>query len=183
MGNEDCEKCVEARTLRDQRSSPRVSARSKPSQSRTPHPRFAVQAHGACHDGRSASGSRRCRGAARPHQTATLGGGRSRSRFSQTAPEGTSAGTEPATFPRGMDGNEIMSGFLNCATLIGNLGQDPEVRSTVAGKKVVTLSLATSESWRDQRTGERMERTEWHRIVIFNEPLAEIAEKYLTKGA
>jgi single-strand DNA-binding protein len=76
-----------------------------------------------------------------------------------------------------------MSGYLNKATLIGNLGQDPEVRATQAGSKIVTLSVATSESWNDQRSGERRERTEWHRVVIFNEGLATIAEKYLVKGA
>jgi single-strand DNA-binding protein len=76
-----------------------------------------------------------------------------------------------------------MSGYLNRVQLIGNLGQDPEVRSTTAGKKIVTLSIATSESWNDAQSGERRERTEWHRVVIFNEGLAKIAEKYLVKGA
>jgi len=76
-----------------------------------------------------------------------------------------------------------MSGYLNRVQLIGNLGQDPEVRATQAGKKIVTLSIATSESWKDRHTGERMQSTEWHRIVIFNEGLATIAEQYLTKGA
>jgi len=76
-----------------------------------------------------------------------------------------------------------MSGYLNRVQLIGNLGQDPEVRITQAGRKIVTLNIATSESWRDQRSGERIERTEWHRVVIFNEGLAGIAEEYLTKGA
>lgn len=76
-----------------------------------------------------------------------------------------------------------MSGFLNRVQLIGNLGQDPEVRTTQAGKKIVTLRIATSESWRDERSGERVERTEWHRVVVFNETLAGIAEKHLTKGA
>ncbi len=76
-----------------------------------------------------------------------------------------------------------MSGYLNRVQLIGNLGQDPEVRATQAGKKIVTLSIATSESWNDAQSGERRERTEWHRVVIFNEGLAKIAEKYLTKGA
>ena len=69
-----------------------------------------------------------------------------------------------------------MSGYLNKATLIGNLGRDPEVRSTQAGKQVVTLSIATTESWKDPRSGERMERTEWHRVVIWNEGLGKIAE-------
>jgi single-strand DNA-binding protein len=76
-----------------------------------------------------------------------------------------------------------MSGYLNRVQLIGNLGQDPEVRSTQAGKMIVTLSIATGESWNDAQSGERRERTEWHRVVIFNEGLAKIAEKYLTKGA
>jgi single-strand DNA-binding protein len=76
-----------------------------------------------------------------------------------------------------------MSGFLNRVQLIGNLGRDPEVRTTQAGGKVVTLSIATSESWKDQRSGDRIERTEWHRVVIFSEGLAETAEKYLAKGA
>ena len=78
---------------------------------------------------------------------------------------------------------EIMSGYLNKATLIGNLGQDPEVRNMQNGGQVVTLSIATSESWKDQRSGERRERTEWHKVVIFNEGLGKIAEQYLTKGA
>jgi len=76
-----------------------------------------------------------------------------------------------------------MSGSLNRATLIGNLGHDPEVRTTQNGGRVVTLSLATSESWKDDTTGERRERTEWHRIVIFSEALGKIAEQYLVKGA
>lgn len=76
-----------------------------------------------------------------------------------------------------------MSGYLNRVQLIGNLGHDPEVRMTQAGKRIVTLSIATTESWKDPRSGERRERTEWHRVVIFNEGLAGIAEQYLTKGA
>ena len=76
-----------------------------------------------------------------------------------------------------------MSGFLNKATLIGNLGQDPEIRTTQSGSRIVTLSIATSEKWMDNRSGDRRERTEWHRIVIFNEPLGALAEKYLKKGA
>ena len=69
-----------------------------------------------------------------------------------------------------------MSGFLNKATLIGNLGRDPEVRTTRDGKQVVTLSIATSESWNDQHSGERRQRTEWHRVVIWTEGLGKIAE-------
>lgn len=72
---------------------------------------------------------------------------------------------------------------VNKVILIGNLGRDPEVRSTQDGAKIVQLSLATSESWKDRATGERRERTEWHRVVIFNERLAEIAEQYLRKGS
>jgi len=75
-----------------------------------------------------------------------------------------------------------MSGFLNRVQLIGNLGRDPEVRTTQAGKSVVTLSVATSESWKDDR-GNRVQRTEWHRVVIFSEGLCKIAEQYLTEGA
>jgi single-strand DNA-binding protein len=75
-----------------------------------------------------------------------------------------------------------MSGFLNEVTLIGNLGQDPEVRCTQAGSKIATISLATSDSWTDQRSGERIERTEWHRVVIFAQGLVGVVEKYLRKG-
>ncbi len=70
----------------------------------------------------------------------------------------------------------------NVAQLIGNLGRDPEVRSTQNGK-VVSLSIATSESWKDKHTGERKERTEWHRVVLFNPGLCDLAEKYLVKGS
>ena len=76
----------------------------------------------------------------------------------------------------------MMSGFLNKVQLIGNLGRDPEVRSTQSGKKVVTLNIATGESWKDA-SGNKVERTEWHRVVIWNEGLGDIAEKYLVKGA
>ena len=76
-----------------------------------------------------------------------------------------------------------MAGSVNKVILVGNLGRDPEVRHTQDGKKIVNLSVATSESWRDRGTGERKERTEWHRVVIFNENLADVAEKYLRKGA
>ena len=72
---------------------------------------------------------------------------------------------------------------LNKVTLIGNLGKDPEMRTTQSGARIANLSLATAENWKDKHSGERRERTEWHRIVIFNERLAEIAEKYLRKGA
>ena len=71
---------------------------------------------------------------------------------------------------------------LNRATLIGNLGRDPEIRSTQTGDKVASLSLATAESWKDRNSGERRERTEWHRVVVWGN-LAEIAERYLRKGS
>jgi len=76
-----------------------------------------------------------------------------------------------------------MAGSINKVILIGNLGRDPEMRSTNDGTRVVNLALATSENWRDRVSGERKERTEWHRVVIFNERLAEVAEKYLRKGS
>lgn len=76
-----------------------------------------------------------------------------------------------------------MAGSVNKVILVGNLGRDPEVRHTQDGKPVVNLSVATSETWKDRNTGERQERTEWHRVVIFNENLARIAEQYLRKGS
>lgn len=76
-----------------------------------------------------------------------------------------------------------MAGSVNKVILVGNLGRDPEIRSTQDGTKVANLSLATSETWRDRNSGERRERTEWHRVVIFNERLCEVAEKYLRKGS
>ncbi len=76
-----------------------------------------------------------------------------------------------------------MAGSVNKVILIGNLGRDPEVRTTQDGTKGVNFTLATSESWNDRASGERKERTEWHRVVIFNERLAEIAERYLRKGS
>jgi single-strand DNA-binding protein len=77
----------------------------------------------------------------------------------------------------------IMAGSVNKVILVGNLGADPEVRSLPSGSKVVNLSVATSDSWRDRNTGERKERTEWHRVVIFNEGLTKVAEQYLRKGS
>lgn len=76
-----------------------------------------------------------------------------------------------------------MAGSINKVTLVGNLGRDPEVRTTQEGSKIVNLSLATSERWKDRSTGEQRERTEWHRVVIFNENLGRIAEQYLRKGS
>ena len=76
-----------------------------------------------------------------------------------------------------------MAGSVNKVILVGNLGADPEVRSTKDGRPVVTLSVATSESWKDKNTGERREKTEWHRVVLFSEGLCRIAEQYLKKGS
>lgn len=76
-----------------------------------------------------------------------------------------------------------MAGSVNKVILVGNLGRDPEVRHANDGTKIVNLSIATSESWKDKATGERKDRTEWHRVVIFNDKLGEVAEKYLHKGS
>jgi len=76
-----------------------------------------------------------------------------------------------------------MAGSVNKVILVGNLGRDPEVRQTQAGADIVHLNLATSDSWRDKASGERKERTEWHRVVIFNEHLGKVAKQYLKKGA
>ena len=76
-----------------------------------------------------------------------------------------------------------MAGSVNKVILVGNLGRDPDIRSMQDGNKVVNLSVATSESWRDRNSGERKEKTEWHRVVIFNENLAKVAEQYLRKGS
>ncbi|MDO8360810.1 MAG: single-stranded DNA-binding protein [Devosia sp.] len=76
-----------------------------------------------------------------------------------------------------------MAGSVNKVILVGNLGADPEVRTLPSGNKVVNLSVATSDSWRDKNSGERKEKTEWHRVVIFSEGLAKVAEQYLKKGA
>lgn len=75
-----------------------------------------------------------------------------------------------------------MAGSANRVILVGNLGKDPEVRTTQAGAKVVSLTLATSETWKDRASGEKRERTEWHRVVVFNERLADVAERFLRKG-
>jgi single-strand DNA-binding protein len=76
-----------------------------------------------------------------------------------------------------------MAGSVNKVILVGNLGFDPEIRHTQDGRPIVNLRLATTDTWRDKTTGERKERTEWHRIVIFNENLCKVAEQYLKKGA
>ena len=76
-----------------------------------------------------------------------------------------------------------MSGSVNKVTLVGNLGRDPEVRAMQNGDKIIQLSVATSDRWKDKSTGEQRERTEWHRVVIFNDALGRIAEQYLKKGS
>ena len=76
-----------------------------------------------------------------------------------------------------------MAGSVNKVILIGNVGNDPEIKTTQSGSRLVNLSLATSESWKDKATGERKERTEWHSVAIFNEHLGRIAEQYLRKGS
>jgi len=76
-----------------------------------------------------------------------------------------------------------MAGSVNKVILVGNLGADPEIRRTQDGRPIANLRIATSETWRDKATGERKEKTEWHRVVIFNEGLCKVAEQYLKKGA
>ena len=76
-----------------------------------------------------------------------------------------------------------MAGSVNKVILIGNLGRDPEIRTTQDGTRIANFSLATSENWRDKASGERRERTEWHRVVIFNDRLVDVVEKYVKKGA
>jgi single-strand DNA-binding protein len=76
-----------------------------------------------------------------------------------------------------------MAGSVNKVILIGNLGADPEIRRTQDGKPIANLNIATSESWRDRNSGERREKTEWHRVVIFSEPLCKVVEQYLKKGS
>src|SRR5579871_5599012 len=76
-----------------------------------------------------------------------------------------------------------MAGSVNKVILVGNLGADPEIRRTQDGRPIAHLRIATAETWRDKATGERRERTEWHRVVIFNEGLAKVAEQYLKKGS
>ena len=76
-----------------------------------------------------------------------------------------------------------MAGSVNKVILVGNVGKDPEIRRTQDGRPIASLSLATSETWRDKSTGERKEKTEWHRVVVFSEPLCKIVEQYVKKGA
>ncbi|WP_120496502.1 single-stranded DNA-binding protein [Kiloniella sp. EL199] len=76
-----------------------------------------------------------------------------------------------------------MAGSVNKVILVGNLGRDPEIRSMQSGQRVANLNIATSESWKDRNTGERRDKTEWHRVVIFNDRLVDVAEKFLRKGS
>ncbi len=76
-----------------------------------------------------------------------------------------------------------MAGSVNKVILVGNLGRDPEIRTTQGGTRIANLSVATSETWRDRASGERKERTEWHRVVIFNDRLVDVVERYLKKGS
>lgn len=76
-----------------------------------------------------------------------------------------------------------MSGSVNKVILIGNLGRDPEIRTMQGGAKVCNLAIATSESWKDKNSGERKEKTEWHRVVIFNDRMVDVVERFLKKGA
>lgn len=76
-----------------------------------------------------------------------------------------------------------MASSVNKVILVGNLGKDPEVRNSPDGSKIITFSIATSETWKDKMTGERKDKTEWHRVVVFNDKLGEVAERYLRKGS
>ena len=76
-----------------------------------------------------------------------------------------------------------MAGSVNKVILVGNLGRDPEIRSTQDGREIATLALATSESWKDKSTGERKEKTEWHRVVVFNDGLVNVIKNYIKKGS
>ena len=87
------------------------------------------------------------------------------------------------SFASNFEWRAAMAGSVNKVILVGNLGKDPEIRRTQDGRPIANLSIATSETWRDKATGERKEKTEWHRVVIFNEGLCKVAEQYLKKGA
>jgi single-strand DNA-binding protein len=89
----------------------------------------------------------------------------------------------PAIFAGNIEWRAAMAGSVNKVILIGNLGKDPEIRRTQDGRPIANLTVATSETWRDKNTGERKEKTEWHRVVIFNEGLCKVVEQYVKKGA
>ena len=89
----------------------------------------------------------------------------------------------PVIFAGNIEWRAVMAGSVNKVILIGNLGKDPEIRRTQDGRPIANLTVATSETWRDKNTGERKEKTEWHRVVIFNEGLCKVVEQYVKKGA
>jgi len=89
----------------------------------------------------------------------------------------------PGIFAGNIEWRAAMAGSVNKVILVGNLGKDPEIRRTQDGRPIANLTVATSETWRDKNSGERKEKTEWHRVVIFSEGLCKIAEQYLKKGA
>jgi len=95
----------------------------------------------------------------------------------------TARGGWPAIFAGNIEWRAVMAGSVNKVILIGNLGKDPEIRRTQDGRPIANLTVATSETWRDKNTGERKEKTEWHRVVIFNEGLCKVVEQYVKKGA
>jgi single-strand DNA-binding protein len=90
---------------------------------------------------------------------------------------------QPQRYAKSERRGDIMAGSVNKVILIGNLGRDPEIRTTQDGTKVANLSIATSENWRDKNSGERREKTEWHRVVVFNDRLVDVIEKYVKKGS
>lgn len=97
--------------------------------------------------------------------------------------KGATRSATEALVERSVGLEDSMAGSVNKVILVGNLGKDPEVRTTQSGMKIVNLALATSEAWNDKASGERQERTEWHRVVIMNDRLADVAEKFLKKGS
>src|SRR6185437_9020332 len=112
------------------------------------------------------------------------GGSRVGGRFDQPRVRSLERRRSPACGGRCSPAVErVMAGSVNKVILVGNLGADPEVRRTQDGRPIVNLRIATSDTWRDKATGERKEKTEWHRVVIFSEGLAKVAEQYLKKGA
>jgi single-strand DNA-binding protein len=89
----------------------------------------------------------------------------------------------PVILAGNIEWRAVMAGSVNKVILVGNLGKDPEIRRTQDGRPIANLTVATSETWRDKNTGERKEKTEWHRVVIFNEGLCKVVEQYVKKGA
>jgi single-strand DNA-binding protein len=95
----------------------------------------------------------------------------------------TARGGWPVILAGNIEWRAVMAGSVNKVILVGNLGKDPEIRRTQDGRPIANLTVATSETWRDKNTGERKEKTEWHRVVIFNEGLCKVVEQYVKKGA